>query len=602
MLENKKISSLKLIRIIVGVFLVISICVFVSVGFSVQYQDLHETYEMAKETTLFLKAECQKYDNYIRGLSTRSMQDLLDKANSLNKFISPSKLTDSEFLKEFIRAEHVGGVMVLDNNLSMIAQADLDDQDSFALWSEVIESDNIKDMLQYPQKTYIDNITLNNISYDMAAVTNNDGTQLILCYSSTEKPKTDPYELTIRGILVNNTFYKNPTLVITDGTQVLSTNSTIVEELGTTQYHQLVSTIEWKDDQFTKFKYLNNTYYGLRRVYNNYIVYTVYDENDVFSHRTNYITFGLMGYLAVGIIVLAIQRHFDKVSINRMEKQLRIIHAISAGYSSTFLLHIDKMELEPIRPSDRLKAIFEKHSAPYDFLFAICKTEVALEYHPTVMHFFDLDTISERLKGNSFLCYEVKDCNGRWFSVLLIPQKYDEQGNIQTVLVTTRDITSVKQTEELTFKDKLTGLYNRNYMETCSKKGVRPNEFPVSLIMADCNYLKRTNDTLGHEYGDLLLQRIANSITDSIPKNCVAMRVGGDEFLILCTQCDSEKANQIIAVIKQRLLERSDETLTLSVAFGVSTTTENEEFSFEQAYEEADQKMYIDKKASRIER
>jgi hypothetical protein len=42
--------------------------------------------------------------------------------------------------------------------------------------------------------------------------------------------------------------------------------------------------------------------------------------------------------------------------------------------------------------------------------------------------------------------------------------------------------------------------------------------------------------------------------------------------------------------------------ITPSVAFGVSTTTENEEFSFEQAYEEADQKIYIDKKASRIER
>lgn len=602
MFKNKKTSSFKLIRLIVGVFLVISICVFISVGFSIQYQDLYETYEMAEETTSFLKAECQKYDNYIRGLSARSMQDLLDKANSLNKFISASKLTDSEFLQEFIRAEHVGGVIVLDNNLSMVAQADMDHQNSFDLWSEVIESNSIKDILQYPQKTYIDHVILNNIPYDMAAAANDDGTQLILCYSSTEKPATDPYELTIQSILVNNTFYKNPTLVITDGTQVLSTNSAIVEELGTTQYHQLASTIEWKDDQFTKFKYMNTTYYGLRRVYNDYIVYTVYDENDVFSHRTNYITFGLMGYLAVGIIILTIQRHSDKISINRMEKQLRIINAISTAYSSTFLLHTDRMELEPIRPSDRLKAIFEKHSNPYDFLFAICKNEVATEHHPTVMHFLDLDTICERLKGNPFLGCEVKDCHGTWFSIVLIPQKYDEQGNIQALLVTTRDITSVKQTEELSFRDKLTGLYNRNYMESRSKKGVRASDFPVSLIMADCNYLKRTNDTLGHEYGDLLLQRIANSITDSIPENCVAMRVGGDEFLILCTQCDSEKANQITTVIKQRLQERSDEKLTLSVAFGVSTTNANEEFSFEQAYEEADQKMYIDKKASRIER
>ena len=45
---------------------------------------------------------------------------------------------------------------------------------------------------------------------------------------------------------------------------------------------------------------------------------------------------------------------------------------------------------------------------------------------------------------------------------MLIPQKFDGYGNIQALLITTRDITSVKQTEELSFKDKLTGLHNRN--------------------------------------------------------------------------------------------------------------------------------------------
>ncbi len=77
------------------------------------------------------------------------------------------------------------------------------------------------------------------------------------------------------------------------------------------------------------------------------------------------------------------------------------------------------------------------------------------------------------------------------------------------------------------------------------------------------------------------------------------MRIGGDEFLILCTQCSREKAQEIVAAIKKKLVERSDEKLTLSAAFGISTT-ETGEFSFEQAYEEADQEMYKDKQANRI--
>lgn len=305
-----------------------------------------------------------------------------------------------------------------------------------------------------------------------------------------------------------------------------------------------------------------------------------------------------MAYLGVIIIILVIQRHYDKLSINNMEKQLRIINAVSTAYNSILLLHIKEMKLELIKPSERLSSIYEKHSDPYNFLFTICKTEIDESFYSTVMHFLDLDTIAERVKGKPFLGCEVKDCYGGWFSVMLIPQKMDEVGNVQALLVTTRDITGIKQTEELTFKDQLTGLYNRNYMESRSKNIVHDTDLPVSLIMAYCNYLKRTNDTLGHEYGDLLLQRVANIIIETIPQNAVAMRIGGDEFLILCTQCNNQQAQKIVEDIKHKLIEKSDDKLTLSVALGISTTVDKE-FSFEKAYKVADEEMYRDKKASR---
>lgn len=601
MSDGKRTSSLKWIQMALGVFLVISIAVFVIAGLMIQYQDLNETYKMAEETTAFVKAECQKYEYYQRGNAAHSLQELLDKADGLNKFVSEEDRSNSEFLHDYIRTEHMSGVMILDRNMMPVAQADLDDRDSYALWRETLSKNAVKNILDYPEKTYIDHVILGEVPYDMAVIADRSEDRLIFCYTSTEKPSTDPYELTIKSVLTNNNFYKNPTLVITDGTKVLSTNNPVVEEQGEKQHQELASVIDWKDDRFTKFEYQNTTYYGVHRGYNTYSVYAVYDSADVFSHRISFISFAFLVYLGVGIIILSVQRHYDKVSIHRMEKQLRIIQAISTAYNSTFLLHLDSMKLEPIRPSERLMEIYEKHSEPYEFVMAVCKTEVAPEHHSGLMHFLDLDTVAERLQGHPFLGYEVQDSRGVWFSVLLIPQKYDENGRLQALLVTTRDITGVKQTEELTFKDKLTGLYNRNYMESRSKKMARSSDFPISFIMADCNYLKRTNDTLGHEYGDLLLQRVANAITDSISKNCVAMRVGGDEFLILCMQCTNQEAHRIVADIREKMDKRSDEKLKLSAAFGVFTC-EMDEVSFEQAYKAADQAMYQDKKASRIER
>lgn len=601
MMKTKKGFSLKTIHLVFGMFLIVSIGVFVGMGAYVQYRDLNETYRLAEETASYVKAECEKFDNYSRGNSASSLQGMLDTANLLKKYIAKKKLLNSEFLQKFIKTEHIGGIIVLDHSSKALAQADMDHKDSYTLWSETLAKSNLVDILQNPEETYIDNITIKETSYDVAATASEDGSFLIFCYSSTEKPSHDPYELTIKSILTNNSFLKNPTLIITDGTKILSTNNAKVEKKGSKQYQKMFSKIDWRENKLTEFHYSNKTYYGLRRVYNTYFVYIIYTADNIFANRTGVITFGFLVYLLIAVIILIVQRYFDKASMKKMEKQLHIINAISTAYDSTFLLDLDKMELEPIRPSERLKNIFEKTPKPYDFLFEICKNEIAKEYRSTVMHFLDLDTVSKRLKGKQFLGCEIQDCSGTWFSVLVVPQKCDDAGNVQALLVMTRDITSVKQTEELTFKDQLTGLYNRNYMEYKIKECVRSEDFPISLVMADCNYLKRTNDNLGHEYGDLLLQRIANVIMDIIPNDSVAMRVGGDEFLILCTQCTKQEAQQIVVEIKKRLVEKSDDMLTLSAAFGVSTT-ENGAFCFEQVYKEADQEMYNDKKASRISR
>lgn len=159
----------------------------------------------------------------------------------------------SDFLQDFIQTEHIGGAMVLDHTLIILAQADMDHQDSYELWKETIAKNNISDILQHPEETYIDNITVNETPYNIAATASDDGAFLIFCYSSTDKPSHDPYEMTMKSILTNNSFFKNPTLVITDGTNIISTNNSQLEEQGTTQYQQLFSAIDWKDDQLTKF-------------------------------------------------------------------------------------------------------------------------------------------------------------------------------------------------------------------------------------------------------------------------------------------------------------------------------------------------------------
>lgn len=94
-----KRAASRWLQLAVGIFLVVSICVFVGVGIMIQYQDLAETYKMAEETTAFVQAECKKFDNYTRGSSARALQDLLDKADGLKNSSPPSSWPTPPFCR-----------------------------------------------------------------------------------------------------------------------------------------------------------------------------------------------------------------------------------------------------------------------------------------------------------------------------------------------------------------------------------------------------------------------------------------------------------------------------------------------------------------------
>ncbi len=179
-----------------------------------------------------------------------------------------------------------------------------------------------------------------------------------------------------------------------------------------------------------------------------------------------------------------------------------------------------------------------------------------------------------------------------------------KDGKIIGIVGVVTDITKrtrlEKEFEELAFKDTLTGLRNRNYLEARGKGNIQKEDYPVTLIMADCNLLKKVNDTLGHEYGDRLLTRTARAIEDTLPEGCIAMRLGGDEFLIFCTKCSQDKAQNLIEEIKKCFKERSDDVLTLTAAFG-ACTIEDDSLPFADALRLADQAMYKDKRKSHEE-
>jgi diguanylate cyclase (GGDEF)-like protein len=131
--------------------------------------------------------------------------------------------------------------------------------------------------------------------------------------------------------------------------------------------------------------------------------------------------------------------------------------------------------------------------------------------------------------------------------------------------------------------DSLTGLYNRRlFDEYCEKELNRAKRYGHQLAIAilDLKKLKDVNDRHGHLRGDQVLQLAAATLKNTLRASDSAFRIGGDEFVLLLPQTDSEQANTLCRRLRaQYELELVPMNLEVAVTldFGVAVYPEDGE-------------------------
>ncbi len=110
-------------------------------------------------------------------------------------------------------------------------------------------------------------------------------------------------------------------------------------------------------------------------------------------------------------------------------------------------------------------------------------------------------------------------------------------GRLSRVLVTTRDVTEERTAEDrirfAALHDALTGLPNRaafgERLEVAIEQAERLGQ-GLALVLFDVDHLKETNDTIGHDAGDVVLRTFAERLRNALGSGCTLARLGGDEF------------------------------------------------------------------------
>ena len=152
--------------------------------------------------------------------------------------------------------------------------------------------------------------------------------------------------------------------------------------------------------------------------------------------------------------------------------------------------------------------------------------------------------------------------------------------------------------ERLAVRDPLTGLYNRAFIFpylTKELEKVKRGELErVCVAYIDLDDFKQVNDTMGHFVGDKVLKELATLLVKFFRKEDVIARIGGDEFLIVFSNCKPEEIKKRLQELRKEI-ERKFSKYKISLSFGLARAPEDGLLP-SSLLNIADRRMYEDKR------
>lgn len=161
-----------------------------------------------------------------------------------------------------------------------------------------------------------------------------------------------------------------------------------------------------------------------------------------------------------------------------------------------------------------------------------------------------------------------------------------------------------RRTEELATTDSMTGLYNYRYLLSRlddELRKARARELQVSVIYVDIDNFKDYNDTYGHQTGDVILKKFAESLKKYVRESDVAARYGGDEFVIILPGTGYVEACVVARRLQEGIASHEfvvDEVpvhVRLTVSVGVASYPDSGDTTFD-LISRADRAMYRSKR------
>ena len=416
----------------------------------------------AEQMLDFLQATCSKYDDYELGNTTKDLQALLNKANSLSFYTDGEDITDTANLLRYARYQYLTGIIILDEDCRVVGNVDREDQGIGSLLRTILLEKNVRDIIKMPKKTYAGQISVGERYYNYAIVARRDQKGVIICYMDITEIRGDKYNFSLESLLAGDTFRQDAVVVVTDGQRIEGTNERELQGLSVVDWP--ISDVAGLDmeqngsrgEQLIRLRWNGDNWYGMCGQYRNHYMYVFYPSTAVFNDRIPYMSYVIIGYFVLAFLAMLWFQHRRQERLAYLEKEFHLTSAIARIYSANLLLRLKDDIWQPIVASENLQEALRGTETAMDMLRKFRNSQVTEEYREGFARFSDINTMEGRLKGKNFEGYFFEHVNGKWYQALLIPipQLTGNNENIETVMLVFRDVTDQRK-KELDYQEKL---------------------------------------------------------------------------------------------------------------------------------------------------
>ena len=409
--------------------------------------DIAKLNDTLDETISFVKSCISRYEIYNANDRMKSLVRLLDKSEELSRVLDAEHDFTAQDMDNYAKQQRLTGVLVLDEKLNVSIQT-TQDYDAMSLWKKLIDSKYVRDILESPSKTYMTRLRNEGNIYDFAAVARQDAPGVLITYAKKEEVNEKNGDLTMETVFADFPFKMDGSVVISDGTKVVSTNESKLLGMSVKECDELYqNTFHESKDHIVRIDAAGSSWYGRKEKIRDYDIYVFFPAMQVFTMR-NVVC---LSYILIAIVIFTLFRtvriHMEQESIMREQKRLQIINALGQAYSIILLLNIKKNMLEVIKFSDGVGHNIRKEDLSNALRKEYIENMIAPSFQKNYMAFTDISTMESRLKEHDSISCISQTIKGAWMRSMIVPQKCDEKGNLSTVLLAISDVTEEKEHE-----------------------------------------------------------------------------------------------------------------------------------------------------------